>query len=67
MRLRAPSARLAPPVSTARRSATGLAASTSAGLIASTNWRRWNDSRARSAAGMSASAGCSSSHSDARR
>ena len=40
-RLRAPSARLAPPVSMARRSAAGLDSSSSDGLIASTNWRRW--------------------------
>ena len=38
IRLRIPSARLVPPVSKARRSATGLNASSSAGLIASTNW-----------------------------
>jgi hypothetical protein len=34
-RLRIPSARLAPPVSTARRSATGFEASSSVGLVAS--------------------------------
>ena len=52
-RLRAPSARLAPPVSIARRSAAGLESSSSVGLVALTNCCRWKRSRSRSAGSRS--------------
>ena len=68
IKLRVPSAMLAPPVSTARFSAAGLAASCKVGLIASTNWRRWKLRCCRSAAlRPSASPACRSSQSDASK
>ncbi len=67
IRLRAPAAMLAPPVSIAFFSAAGFDISIRVGLIASTNWRRWKFTRCRSASSMSAVSPCSSSQSEASR
>jgi hypothetical protein len=66
-RLRAPSARLAPPVSSIRRRAAGLESSSSVGLMALTNCSRWKRNRVRSAGGRSSASPSFMRKSEARR